>query len=142
MSDERPLELVQHLQAQSEKNDVLITDALAKLEVSEQRGQLKPTVASICQLTGLARNTVRSRPWALERLKTIKLAIRRGQTEQLESSSPIKREIDIQEQLRDRIRSLLEQNAVLYEEVLELQRMIAKRDAEITQLNLRKIRRT
>lgn len=140
MTDERPIELIQHLEVKSERNDALITDALAKIEVSERRGQLKPTVASICRLTGLARNTVRSRAWALDRLKAIKLTIRKRQAEQLESSSPIKKEIDIQAQLRARIRSLLEQNAVLYEEILELQRAIDKKNTEITQLNLRKIR--
>lgn len=139
MSENRPAELNTYLEAAAAKNDALIIEALAKLEDPTRRGKLKITVASVCHLTGLSMNTVRNRPWALERLKGIKL---KRQAEQ-QGSHPVGVEgVDdcaILDRLRKRVKQLLEQNALLYEEILSLHRIIEDKNLAIEILNSRRL---
>lgn len=138
MSENRPDELNGYIEAISEKNDVLIVAALGKLEDPAKRGKFKLTVASVCQITGLSRNTVRNRPWALERLKGLKQKVRA--TSQKGSSDGKEEAGDgaILDGLRSRVRRLLEQNALLYEEVLTLQGVISEKNKAIEVLTARK----
>ena len=138
MADKRPVELATYLQAAAEKNDALIVDALAKLEDVNARGKLKLVVSSICALTGLSRNTIRNRVWALDRLSAIKKRSA-SNSEGLDSPTRVEESDSvILEKLRKRIKIILEQNALLYEEVLSLRRIVERKDAEIAELSVRK----
>lgn len=137
MSDGRPVELAVYIEAATEKNDVLILDALSKLEDNKTRGKLKATVASLCLLTSLSRNTIRNRGWALDRLKAIKRRLKDGD----EAADGI---IRVQESgdailsgLRKRIRDILDQNALLYEEILSLRQVVESKDRVIRELTAR-----
>lgn len=137
MADGRPVELAVYIEAATEKNDVLILDALSKLEDNKTRGKLKATVASLCLLTSLSRNTIRNRGWALDRLKAIKRRLKGGE----EAADGV---IRVQESgdailsgLRKRIRDILDQNALLYEEILSLRQVIERKDRVIRELTAR-----
>lgn len=132
--DERPIELVNYIETAKQTNDALILEAIAKLEDPKTRGKHKPTVASIQKLTGLSRNTIRGRSWALTRLKAIK---RRGKSESEGAKATAQKQEDegaILEKLRKRIKHILEQNSLFYEEILSLHRIIATKDVEIERL--------
>lgn len=136
MANNRPIELNDYIQKTSEQNDVSIAAALEKIEDQKNWKSLKPTVSTISKLSQLSRNTIRNRKWALERLKTIKQKIKDVDTPhptELDTS-----EASITEKLRERIRIILEQNVLLYQEVLSLQKKIEiltvtiqKKDQEI-----------
>lgn len=137
MRDHRPPELVSHLESAAEKNDTLILDALSVLEDPARRGKRKATVAAICQMTGLSRNTVRNRAWAIERLKKIKQSLKAANKESDSQSSATQGEAT-PSVLRARIKRILEQNAVLYEEILSLKDALERKDREIAALSARK----
>ena len=138
MSEGRPEELTSYLAAASEKNDALILEALGKLEGSKKRGKQKATVAAICVLTGLSRNTVRNRQWALDRLRVIKKELKAGPLVQSEETSVVEDEVSILHKLRERVRNLQKQNALLYQEILSLHALIDRKDAEIGELKRRR----
>lgn len=138
MSDNRPSELTSYLEANTEKNNALIVDALAKLEDPLRRGKLKATVASVCQITGLSRNTVRNRPWAMDRLKSLKTRMKNAHLEQAADSSEGASDGAILDRLRRRVKLALEQNALLYEEILSLHLIIEGKDKVIATLKARK----
>lgn len=139
MPDNRPLELTSYLEANTEKNDALIVDALGKLEDPSRRGKLKVTVASICQLTGLSRNTVRNRQWALDRLKVLKQGLKNAQQVHAAGVEEGPSEDAILKDLRRRVKRALEQNALLYEEILSLHSIIENKDKVIATLKARKL---
>lgn len=140
MSDKRPVGLATYLRGAAEKNDARIVDALAKLEDVNARGKLKLAVSSICALTGLSRNTIRNRVWALDRLKAIKKRLATS-SEGLDNPTRVEEDDSaILEKLRKRIKDILEQNALLYEETLSLRRIVERKDAEIAELSVRKLK--
>lgn len=138
MTDGRPEKLVEHGEDTSAKNDTLIVNALGQLEDPARRGKRKATVAAIMQLTGLSRNTVRNRQWALTRLKALKLKLKTGAATLADDQSTSEQTAEpTLDDLRQRIRRILEQNALLYEEILTLQGTVAKKDSEIEALKAR-----
>lgn len=139
MTDGRPVSLSRHLEDASTKNDKLIMEALAELENPEKRGKRKATVAVICHLTGLSRNTIRSRTWALGRLKTIKQKLKVDPELQSSDQSAATPSEPTPRMLRDRIKCILEQNALLYEEILSLRGVIANKDREIQSIKSGKL---
>jgi hypothetical protein len=141
MPDQRPVQLSRYIASTAEKNDALIIAALSQMEEQRKRGKLKPTVAMICDITGLSRNTVRNREWALERLKLLK---QRNPKQTSNDQGPKSHEEteDVTIRLRTRITHLLEQNALLYEEILSLRRTLHRKDAEIERLKGRGARHT
>ena len=111
------------------KNDEAILKALATLENPAERKKLKLTVGSICVLTGLTTNTVRSRSWALIKLKNMK----REAKNEFNALSSVDSHDDVLQvptldALRDRLRTLLNQNALLFEEIMWLRSQVKKRD--------------
>lgn len=138
MSDNRPAELTSYLEACAEKNDSLIIDALSTIEDPSRRGKLKVTVASICQITGLSRNTVRNRSWALDRLRLLKAQMKNADLVQPGSATECPDESAILDGLRRRVKRALEQNALLYEEILSLRLIIESKDKVIATLKARK----
>lgn len=140
MADGRPVELAGYIEAAAEKNDALIVAALGKLENFKTRGKLKVTVSSICTLTGLTRNTIRNREWALKRLKEIKQKLKIATAEKIEGELAVEDEVAIEKNQKKRIKNLLEQNALLYEEVLSLHRIIDRKDMEIKELKIPKLK--
>ncbi|RQT81347.1 hypothetical protein [Burkholderia cepacia] len=138
MTDGRPEELTEHQADTSTKNDTLIINALGLLEDPTRRGKRKATVAAICQLTGLSRNTIRNRQWACDRIKTLKRKLKAGAVTPAAAESTSEQTAEpTLDDLRKRIRRILEQNALLYEEILSLQSTIAKKDSEIAALKAR-----
>ncbi|KAK47053.1 hypothetical protein BG58_07445 [Caballeronia jiangsuensis] len=138
MADHRPPELTSHIEREKDKNDTLILDALGQLEDPQKRGKRKATVAVICKITGLSRNTIRNRQWALDRLKAIKKKLKSG-SEPSAGSEPTSEQTETTpSMLRARIKRILEQNALLYEEILSLQSIIERKDSEINALKTRK----
>jgi hypothetical protein len=139
MTDRRPIQLSEHQESASEKNDKLIVDALAELENPAKRGKRKPTVAAVCQMTGLSRNTVRNRAWARDRIKAIKRKLKARVDAPSGVASAVEADESTPRVLRDRITSILKQNALLYEEVLTLREIIAERETEIRALTAEKV---
>ncbi|WP_272544607.1 hypothetical protein PPH94_005410 [Burkholderia cepacia] len=134
MTDGRPTELSEYLEGAKEKNDRLIADALMELEDASKRGKRKATVATICDMTGLSRNSVRGRAWALVRLKAIKGAIKSGAAAASSSLLEEEQPEATPRLLRQRIKLILEQNALLYAEILSLKTIIANQETEIQAL--------
>jgi len=134
-TSKRPAELTDYLEATAQRNDALILDALAKLEDQTARGKLKPTVASIEKLTGLSRNTIRNRSWALRRLKEIKTKLKSHSEEEKAAGREDDDQGAILDKLRKRVTKILEQNALLYEEVLSLHHAIEQKDKVIEELS-------
>jgi len=136
----RPAELSQFLEDTSKDNDTLITEALEKLKDPLRRGKLKPTVATIIELTGLSRNTIRNRVWALSRLKDIKAEIRAKKDEKSTHAEPDGEEKSVEDLLRDKVKVLTEQNVSLYNEVLNLQEANARLCNEMEELQRIRLR--
>lgn len=138
MADQRPAELTLHLEAASENNDRLILDALTELGDPAKRGKRKPTVALICEMTGLSRNTIRNRAWARKKLKELKQTLKNGAKSQPEDEPAPGRAEPTPVMLRGRITRILRQNALLYEQILQLQETLDRKDKEIATLKGRK----
>lgn len=124
--------------ASREQNDKLILEALETLRdpVKRTKLKLKCTVSSICKLTKLSTNTVRSRAWALETLKGMKAAARRATSEVADvqperSTGPA---VTLVDALRSRVTGLLHQNTLLFDEVLLLREQLKARDLIIEDL--------
>lgn len=137
--ERRPPELVAHQNSETQQNDNLIVTVLEKLENPSTRGSSKATVDIIAELTGLSPNTIRNRPWALKRLKAIKLSIkdevRRKKEVDEEEKTPSKEDID----LRAMLKNVLTQNALLYEEILSMQVTAARQARVIAELTKQKL---
>ncbi|MDI3294362.1 hypothetical protein [Janthinobacterium tructae] len=137
--DRRPPELVASQNYKTEQNDELIVTVLKKMEDPSTRGSSKATVEMIAELTGLSPNTIRNRPWALIRLKAIKLSIkdevRRKIEVDEEEKTPSKEDVDLGAMLKN----VLAQNALLYEEILSLQATAARQARVIAELTAQKL---
>ncbi|NCP76371.1 hypothetical protein [Shewanella vesiculosa] len=134
MSNNRPNELNEYIEKASEQNDQNIIAALEKIEDPKNWRALKPTVSTISSLTKLSRNTIRNRQWALDRLKSIKQKRKDTGKAKTGESGAAENESLLPDKLRLRIKAILEQNALLYQEILSLQQMIRKKDLEILDL--------
>ncbi len=137
MTDGRPAELIEHQEGTKEKNDRLVVDALMQLEDPSRRGKRRATVPTICEMTGLSPNSIRGRQWALDRLKGIKKAIKSGALAESSSVSEGEASESTPRQLRTRIRAILDQNALLYAEILSLKAIIANQETTIEALKAR-----
>lgn len=137
MSNNRPHELNDYIEKASEQNDLSIVSALEKIEDPKNWGALKPTVSAICALTNLSRNTIRNRQWALGRLKSIKQKRKDAINAKEDDPESDENEISLPDKLRSRIKALLEQNVLLYQEILSLQQLIRRKDLEINALKNR-----
>ncbi|WP_321943292.1 hypothetical protein [Paraburkholderia tropica] len=136
MVDQRPPELTSYQESTKEINDRLILKALEELGDPAKRGRRKPIVATVCKMTGLARNTIRNREWALKKLQEIKRTLKNGHA--ADSNAAVQPTVPTLVQLRERIGRILQQNALLYEQILELQETISRKDREIGALKDRK----
>lgn len=134
MSNKRPHELNDYIEKTSEQNDLSIVAALERIEDPKNWSALKPTVSTICNLTDLSRNTIRNRQWALDRLKAIKQKRKIAINAKADDCNSDENEIPLPDKLRSRIKAILEQNALLYQEILSLQQLMRKKDLEINAL--------
>lgn len=135
----RPDELSQFLSDLSKDNDTLIIDALEKLEDPLRRGNLKATVETIVELTGLARNTIRNRNFALIRLKKIKDKDRVKLPLVAEKAAIEIEEKTVEDLLREQVAALTEQNVLLFTEVLTLHEANAKLHRAMDEIKHRKL---
>lgn len=122
-------------------SDRLILAALTELEASSTKKKLKLTVGSLEVLSGLSTNTIRSRDWALVRLKALKIAekSRRAKLKESESGDERKTSVSPEAALQKRVTGLLQQNAMLFEEILSLRRELKKRDEYIENFRGRRL---
>lgn len=134
MSNKRPNELSDYIEKASEQNDQRIVAALEKIEDLKNWRTLKPTVSTISNLTELSRNTIRNRQWALDRLKSIKQIRKDASSAKTGESESVENESALPDKLRSRIKAILGQNALLYQEILSLQQLMRKKDMEINAL--------
>lgn len=126
MIDKRPKQLIENINARMESNDTELSDALDALQSEVLAGKAKPTIAELRKHCGLSEGAIRSRTWAILRLKAIKQAIKdhkkNEKTQPKEKSEP--------QLLKERIRGLLAENAILFDEIIGLQELISRRDKE------------
>jgi DNA-binding transcriptional regulator YhcF (GntR family) len=116
-----------------------IIAALKQLELAVASGMPLPTVEDISKMASVSRNTVRNRDWALERLKSIKEAYKSARrakvlSEGIECQAFEPTPAQLQEALQKQVEALLKQNALLYEEVLYLGKLVATKDVELDEL--------
>lgn len=140
MSDKRPIQLVQHNEGVTSNNDALIVAALVLMEKDVDGLELKATVATLCRLTGLSRNTIRSRGTALLRLKAIKTARRLKQASASSASVEPPHLKSVEEGLRAKVERVLAQNALLYDEILFLRSRLDTKEREIQTLKATKLK--
>lgn len=125
-------------EATREHNDKLILSALETLRdpVKRAKLKLKCTVPAVVKLTKLSTNTVRSRAWATAALKEMKTEAKRKATQgetlaNGEKAPPAVSQIDA---LRSRVTVLLEQNSLLFDEILVLREQVKVRELRIAEL--------
>lgn len=99
---------------------------LKKIEAREKMDKLKATIATVAKIAEVHPNTVRNRPWVKSRLRVIK-SKRRKLTDQSNDDKHLTK-VTIEDMLRARIRSLLEQNAMLYQETIGAHAEIKKKN--------------
>lgn len=87
-------------------------------------------------MSGVARNTVRNRDWALKRLKHIKEAYKAARVGKDIAAGAESQPTPAQlvTALQEQVDGLLRQNAMLYEEVLYLRKLVATKDLELDEL--------
>ncbi|MET3246349.1 hypothetical protein ABIE53_003094 [Burkholderia sp. OAS925] len=136
MVDQRPPELTSHIETTAENNDRLILKALEELGDPKMRGRRKSTVAVVSKMTGLAPNTIRNREWARKKIRELKHPLKNGP--ESDSDASVEPTVPTLAQLRARIGRILQQNALLYEQILELRETIGRKDKEIAGLKDRK----
>lgn len=130
----RPAQLQASIEQMADSNDKAILSALQKLGNPATRAQLKLTVETIASLAGVSRNTVRNRKWALSKLKELKKAAKNPPVIVDESMADEVKAPTVDE-LSKKLRFVLEQNALLYEEILYLSEVVAKRERDIELLS-------
>jgi hypothetical protein len=121
-----------------EHNDKLILSALETLRDPAKRAklQLKCTVPAVCELTRLSTNTIRSRSWAIAALKEMKAAskLTASRAESLDAGGEVPPAVSLVDALRDRVTALLEQNSLLFDEILVLREQVKAREIRIEEL--------
>ncbi|WP_418607357.1 hypothetical protein ACNSN2_11070 [Pseudoalteromonas sp. US3C1013] len=137
----RPYALESHLAEQKEKNDEYILDGLSFLESKANWDKYKATVKGLQEVIkihsqkSISAGTIRSRKWALAKLKNLKNERKSCfAVDGTKQSKAIERK-EQQDLLRDRVKGLLEQNTIFYEEILQLQDVISRQDTEICVLS-------
>lgn len=127
MTDKRPVQLVESIKTKQDKNDKAIEDALDTLQRDVKSGVTKPTMDNLVKLCQLSEGAIRKRKWAVLRLKAIKKSAKSS----IEKTAPVPKPKSEVELLRKRVRDLLTENAILFEEALGLEGQLKRRDSEI-----------
>lgn len=126
------------VEAIREQNDKLILSALETLRDPAQRAKLKLkcTVPAVCKLTKLSINTVRSRSWATAALKDMKTAakLKASRPQALETRTTAPPAVSLVDALRARVAALLDQNSLLFDEILVLREQVKVRELRINEL--------
>lgn len=120
------------------QNDKLILSALETLRDPNKRAKLKLkcTVPALCELTKLSTNTVRSREWAMRALKKLKTdsKVKASEGDKLVSHPEGVPAVNLLDALRNRVAVLLEQNTLLFDEILVLREQVKARELRIQEL--------
>ncbi|MCB2427678.1 hypothetical protein [Methylophaga pinxianii] len=127
MADRRPQQLIESIKARINDNDEALAEALDKLQADVLAGKTKATIASLRGYCNLSEGAIRKRGWAILRLKSIKQGAK-GRKSIAGPIVKVKTEVQL---LKDRVRQLLAENAVLYEEILGMEELISRRGREI-----------
>ena len=114
-------------------------DALETLRDPAKRAKLKLkfTIQALCNLTKLSTNTIRSRVWAMKALKDMKTASKLQASEagkELQPGEGGVPAVSLVEALRHRVAVLLEQNTLLFDEILVLREQVKARELRIEEL--------
>jgi hypothetical protein len=126
-----------------EQNDKLILSAIETLRdpVKRAKLKLKCTVPAVRKLTKLSTNTIRSRSWATDDLKAMKDAAKRkvAEAETLEADAKAPTAVSLVDALRARVTVLLEQNSLLFDEIMILREQVKARELRIEELQGRRL---
>jgi hypothetical protein len=131
--------LERHVVETREGNDKAIVAGLSVIEDKKRWSEYKPTVTGLQQAIkdecniDISLSTIRLREWAKNKLKSIKKA--RKEPDNSEKKTEEIPELSQLELLKKRVPRLLEQNALLFEENLNLQSVIDRQSKEITILS-------
>lgn len=131
--------LERHVLEMRENNDKAIVAGLSVIENKKRWSEYKPTVTGLQQAIkdecniDISASTIRLREWAKNKLKSIKKA--RKEPDNSEQKTQEIPELSELELLKKRVSRLLKQNALLFEENLNLQSVINRQFKEITVLS-------
>jgi len=135
--DERP----EHLKVQNEKmkaaTDDAIEEALEKLKKKAIKNELKATIKNLAELANVSVGSINNREWAKLRIKSIKETAKSSNSKIKPVSGKEREEKSENTSLRYRIKHLIYQNALLYDEVLCLQENLHRAKIENEALNRR-----
>ena len=118
----RPQELDDALREKTDEIDARILDALTQFENPKKGFKMKSTQTNVAKLSGCSLGAVRSRKWALARIDRIKDARKKT----VSKRNNINTNENKTDNLRDRVVSLLKQNAILYDEIIGLREDVAR----------------
>ncbi|WP_417499883.1 hypothetical protein [Methylophaga sp.] len=133
MTDKRPKQLVREIKARMDNNDSLLSTALDTFEKQVLAGKVKPTMNNLRKLCRLSEGSIRNRRWALNKFESIKFA---AKTKKKNLVQERKNENEVQ-RLNIKVKDLLVENALLFEEIIGLQEQIKRRVREIEVLKRR-----
>lgn len=132
MIDKRPKQLLKEIKARMDSNDSILSDALDTFEEEVLEGKLKPTMHNLRKICGLSEGAIRKRSWALEKFNSIKSSAK--QKKRARQAPKNKTEAQL---LNQKIKDLLAENAILFDEIIGLQELIKRREREIKALQSR-----
>lgn len=138
MAEAQHKALTQEQEATVTQNDTLILNALQELESGKRGLAMKPTVDAVERLTGLSRNTIRNRRWALDKLKDLKDKRKIAAAGPADEAQAEETTDNVIAALRSDRRGLIEQNVLFYQEILFLREQIKKKDRELSLLRQEK----
>lgn len=133
--DSRPEQLQAYVQRTKDSNDEAIENALMMLQKKALAGELKPNKENLAALAGVSVGTISNRKWALLRLKVIKSSLKDARKDSKKTLPKTSEENPSQQaRYRERIKGLLEQNALLYDELLASKEELRRAQVENTAL--------
>tara|TARA_Y100001933_G_C18697479_1_gene437607 strand:+ start:173 stop:640 length:468 start_codon:yes stop_codon:yes gene_type:complete len=124
--DRRPQELVEKVEAIKDANDKKILEALETLERDVLAGKTKATLVNLRKIAGLSEGAINSREWAKLRIQALKKKSKLARTAVPQEPQP-KTESEL---LKARVRDLLRENAILFEEILGLKSSVSRLERE------------
>ena len=126
MTDKRPKELIKRINDQVDSNNLELSDALDSLQAEVLKGKSKATMTNLRRFCSLSEGAIRKRPWAILRLKSIKKNAKSQKTI-VKKEPQEKTEVQL---LTERVKNLLTENAILFEEIVVLQKLVSRRERE------------
>lgn len=135
--DKRPDELKAQNESVKLATDDAIENALKALSKKAEKNELKPTIKNLAKLAGVSAGSVNNREWAKLRLKVIKKIASASLSQDTPKDHREKQEKSETVLLKERIKHLISQNALLYDELLCLEESLQRAQKESEALSRR-----